>query len=117
MIGKARMIKRGTAVIVGAGLVLGTAVSVTHAEDGQAIFQKNCVACHGAAGKGDGPAAKALKPPPGDFATTLASMGDADVAKFIADGGKAAGKKHPAFAGKLSDDQVKAVAQFVKTLK
>ena len=117
MIGRARMITRGTAVIVGAGLVLGTAVSLAHAEDGQAIYQKNCVSCHGAAGKGDGPAAKALKPPPGEFATTLASMGEADVGKFITDGGKAAGKKHPSFGGKLSDDQVKAVAQFVKTLK
>ena len=33
-------------------------------EKGKASFSRNCVACHGAKGEGDGPAAKALKPRP-----------------------------------------------------
>jgi mono/diheme cytochrome c family protein len=35
---------------------------------GQKIFVANCLACHGAAGKGDGPAAAACKPRPKDLA-------------------------------------------------
>lgn len=31
---------------------------------GQALFQENCVICHGKAGKGDGEAAMAMKPRP-----------------------------------------------------
>lgn len=34
---------------------------------GQALFSQNCVACHGQSGRGDGPAAKGLNPPPRDF--------------------------------------------------
>ncbi|OGW58992.1 MAG: hypothetical protein A3D21_04280 [Nitrospirae bacterium RIFCSPHIGHO2_02_FULL_42_12] len=35
---------------------------------GKTIFEKNCVTCHGAEGKGDGPAAIALNPKPKSFA-------------------------------------------------
>jgi mono/diheme cytochrome c family protein len=34
---------------------------------GQVLFNQNCVACHGPAGRGDGPAAQGLNPPPRDF--------------------------------------------------
>ena len=34
---------------------------------GQALFNQNCVSCHGPAGRGDGPAARGLNPPPRDF--------------------------------------------------
>ena len=34
---------------------------------GQKLFTTNCVACHGPAGKGDGPAAAALTPKPANF--------------------------------------------------
>lgn len=32
-----------------------------------ALFQANCIACHGAQGRGDGPAAKGMEPPASDF--------------------------------------------------
>lgn len=35
---------------------------------GQLLYQANCAACHGAMGKGDGPAAIGLRPAPADFA-------------------------------------------------
>src|SRR5258708_11667901 len=35
-------------------------------EQGEKIAKLNCVACHGAGGKGDGPAAVALNPKPAD---------------------------------------------------
>jgi mono/diheme cytochrome c family protein len=36
-------------------------------EAGKKIFIQTCIACHGTAGKGDGPAAGALFPPPKDL--------------------------------------------------
>ena len=46
------------------------AVTPTNAPDlarGASLFAQNCAACHGAEGRGDGPAAKSLKPAPSDF--------------------------------------------------
>ncbi|HEX7054365.1 MAG TPA: cytochrome c/FTR1 family iron permease [Burkholderiales bacterium] len=34
---------------------------------GKALYAQHCAACHGAQGRGDGPAAKGLEPPPSDF--------------------------------------------------
>ena len=33
----------------------------------QALFESNCASCHGVMGYGDGPLAKGMEPPPGDF--------------------------------------------------
>ncbi len=113
-----RFIKTATLVAAGCALT-GLMASVAVAQDAKATYEKNCVACHGAAGKGDGAAAKMLKPPPTDFATALKGKSDADVAKVIKEGGKAAGKSPsmPAYGGKLSDDQIKGVVDYVKGLK
>jgi len=34
---------------------------------GKTLFETNCLSCHGAGGKGDGPVGQALTPPPRDF--------------------------------------------------
>ena len=46
---------------------------MTNAADGAQMYQAYCAACHGKAGKGDGPAAAALKTKPSDL-TQLAKM-------------------------------------------
>lgn len=46
---------------------------VTNASDGAEMYQSYCAACHGKAGKGDGPAAVALKTKPVDL-TQLSRM-------------------------------------------
>ena len=43
------------------------AASAKVAEQGKKLAQANCVACHGAKGKGDGAAAVALDPKPADW--------------------------------------------------
>jgi mono/diheme cytochrome c family protein len=37
------------------------------AAKGKTLFETNCLSCHGATGKGDGPVGAALTPPPRDF--------------------------------------------------
>lgn len=56
---------------------------VTPSNDGAAMYQSYCAACHGKDGKGDGPAAPALKTKPADL-TVLAKQhgGEIKVKEF-----------------------------------
>ena len=111
---------RGYVLGVAAGSLIATvAITAARADDAKATYDKTCSACHGAAGKGDGAAAKMLKPPPQDFATALKGKSDADIAKVIKEGGKAVGKSPamPAYGSKLSDDQIKGMVEYIKGLK
>src|SRR5512135_810934 len=40
-------------------------------QEGGKLFQTNCTQCHGVKGYGDGPAGKALNPPPSDLASIV----------------------------------------------
>jgi len=46
-----------------------------HMMNGQQLYREYCAVCHGRAGKGDGPAAAALKMPPADLTTLATSHG------------------------------------------
>jgi high-affinity iron transporter len=48
-------------------LAAGAAAYAADPEHGHALYATRCAFCHGPAGKGDGPAGAALKPPPTDF--------------------------------------------------
>ena len=48
---------------------------------GKALYDQHCASCHGADGKGDGPAAAGLNPPPADFT-------DAFHSRFYSDAGR-----------------------------
>ncbi len=39
--------------------------------DGKALYETNCVVCHGISGKGDGPAAATLNPKSADFTSRI----------------------------------------------
>lgn len=41
--------------------------SAAGAPDAKALYEQRCAFCHGADGKGDGPAGASLVPPPSDF--------------------------------------------------
>ncbi|NDD27499.1 MAG: hypothetical protein EB084_04450 [Proteobacteria bacterium] len=45
---------------------------------GKELFAKNCASCHGAEGKGDGPAGMALEPKPRNFTTGEYKYGSED---------------------------------------
>lgn len=108
---------KGAAVVAAGCLFIG-ATAATALASGEADYAKNCVTCHGAAGKGDGPVGKMMKPAPKDFATALKGQGDDAIAKVIKEGGKAVGKATtmPAYGSKLNDDQIKELVAYIKGL-
>lgn len=63
-------------VFVGAcGLIAGCMTIGLEMPSGAALFSENCAACHGASGKGDGPAAEGLSPHPADLTRISARNG------------------------------------------
>jgi mono/diheme cytochrome c family protein len=107
-----------SAVVV-AGFLGGVPVSAAGPGDavkGKAIYEQRCAACHGPQGKGDGPTGKVLVPPAADF-TSAASRKktEADLLKIIENG------KPPtamvAWKGQLSDQEIRDVLAYVKTLR
>ena len=103
-------------VITIALFVLSFALPVFAAEDGAALFGQKCAACHGKTGAADTPIAKSKN---------IKDLGSADVQKktdaeltaMIADGGPNKTAGHGFKAKGLTDDQVKALVTFIRTLK
>lgn len=80
---------------------------------GKAVYAKECLSCHGVAGKGDGTAAKDLEKKPGDLSKP--EMWDqTDGALFwkITEGRK----PMPSFEKSLGEDQRWSAINFVRTL-
>jgi mono/diheme cytochrome c family protein len=89
-------------------------------EQGDALYQMYCAACHGARGAGDGPAGMALDPRPASHAdgSYMNNLSNEHLFTVIKEGGPAVGKS-PLMApwgGSLSDEQVWDVVAFVRTL-
>ena len=78
-------------------------------DQGKSLYNSKCMICHGANGKGDGPAAAALSPQPKDFARPEFWKGDVD--KKIANTIHNGLGPMPAFS--LSDDEIKAIIAYM----
>lgn len=85
---------------------------------GKALFAKNCASCHGAAGRGDGPAGKGLNPAPADLAAAvrMPMAGDGYLCWTIAEGGVPVRSAMPPFKAVLSRDQIWQVVLYLRTL-
>ncbi len=83
---------------------------LAQAAEGKEIYISKCAICHGADGKGHGPAAAALSPPPQDFNTGAfwQRTGDVEITKTIDNG------KGQMPASNLSPSQIKAVIDYMK---
>jgi mono/diheme cytochrome c family protein len=81
---------------------------------GAKIYRAQCTICHGAKGKGDGPAAAGLKPRPSDLsdAVLMAKLSDDSLVKVLTGGRKAM----PGFGKILKPEDVRRVAAFVRCL-
>jgi cytochrome c oxidase subunit 4 len=85
-------------------------------EHGHELFMQNCISCHGPEGKGNGPAASALNPPPRNFTSTegwINGRRPTMIFKTLKEG--VAGSAMASFAT-LPSDYRWALAQYVLTL-
>ena len=81
---------------------------------GMALFTRNCAACHGKTGLGDGVKARTLKDFPGDF-TKAEFHGMADGEIFYKT--KTGRGDMPKYEGKLADDDIWNIANYLRTFK
>ncbi len=94
------------------------AVTPVMVQRGREIYKANCVPCHGEGGKGDGPGAGVLKPPPRDHtdATYMGALSDKEIADVIKMGGAIKGRplmpSHPQIGGTDMDSLV----AYIRTL-
>lgn len=110
-----------TSLMAGFGLLLapqqGLSAPDLELENGKKIYQQYCASCHGLDGKGNGPAAKGWKPAPTNLAlgTLKYAKGLPATEQVIAIGVPKTAM--PPWAGLLKDNQIKAVAKYVLSLR
>jgi len=98
-------------LIVGCSFVFLASVC-TRADDSGGLYKTKCAACHGPDGKGETSMGKMMKVR--DLASEdVQKQTDADLTNIVSNG-KA---KMPAYKGKLTDDQIKQLVGFIRTLK
>ncbi|MFZ3200291.1 MAG: c-type cytochrome [Candidatus Acidiferrales bacterium] len=105
------LVQISTLLLLSSPMLLATVPM--HAQDnGAALFKSKCASCHGPDGKGDIPVGKALK---------LRDLGSEEVQKQtdaqlteVTANGKG---NMPAYKGKLTDDQIKELVLFIRSLR
>ncbi len=103
-----------------AGAMLAVALFVaqtTLAADGKALYEQNCVKCHGADGKGETKMGKKLEAKDYSNAKTWDGLTDAKAVKAVKEGFKADGKVIMKPTEGVSDEDAKAIVDYMKTLK
>lgn len=98
-----------TVLIAAAALALP--VLSLRADDAKAIWEKKCALCHGADGSGKAN----MKTKNYTDAKVQAEIKDDAILKDIKEG--IANTKMKGFAGKLSDDEIKALAAYMRSFK
>lgn len=85
------------------------------AAQGAELFQSNCAMCHGAEGRGDGPAGQSLEPPPGNLAQVQAGAAD-DYLYWRIHAGKP-GTAMLAWRNILTEEQIWQLVSFIRTME
>ena len=85
---------------------------------GLELYKANCVACHGVTGKGDGPGAGVLKPPPRDHTDRayMSTLSDKEIADIIRMGGAIKGKPGMPSHPQISGPDLDALVAYVRSL-
>lgn len=90
------------------------AKSEASTKDGKDIFDKNCASCHGKSGLGNGVKVATLKNFPGDFSRPeFQNLNDGDIYYRI----KTGKEEMPKFDGKLSEDDIWNVVNYLRTFR
>lgn len=97
--------------LVGIAALLLVTGSAAWAADGAALYKAQCAKCHGDTGHADTTIGKAMKVPSLVGDANIQKMSESDVAARIK--GNA---KHPPTVKSLSDDDMNALATYVKGL-
>jgi high-affinity iron transporter len=84
---------------------------------GKAIYDQACASCHGAAGKGDGPAGAGLTPPPADFTDAFHARYYSDAGRVRIIEGGSPETSMAGFAGQLDRAQILDVYAYVATFR
>ncbi|MGA3007725.1 MAG: cytochrome c [Opitutaceae bacterium] len=86
--------------------------------DAKDLWTQNCARCHGTDGAGQTKIGKKLGLPDYTDAAVQAKLKDADMLKAVLQGVTVDGKqKMPAYQGKLSADDAKALVAYVRSFK
>jgi mono/diheme cytochrome c family protein len=80
--------------------------------NGADLFKAKCQMCHGADGTANTPAGRAIKAASFKSAAVIKTP-DADLVAIVKNGKG----KMPAYAAKLSDAQIKAAVEYIRTLQ
>jgi len=106
-----------TIIILSISILIAAPLSA-RAADAKTNWANNCAQCHGPSGKGDTKMGKMLNAMDLTDPKKQSSFTDAQAAAAIKDGIKQNGKTAmKAFGGKLSDDEIKALIAYVRSLK
>ena len=98
--------------------ILIAAPLAVRAADAKTNWANNCAQCHGPTGKGDTKMGQMVGAMDLTDPKKQASFSDGKATETIKNGVKQNGKTTmKAFGGKLSDDEVKALVAYVRTLK
>jgi mono/diheme cytochrome c family protein len=82
--------------------------------EGKELYNKNCAACHGKAGLGDGVKARTLETFPGDFSKpAYQSLSDGELFGKT----KLGREDMPAFNGKVADEDIWSIINYTRTFK
>jgi len=93
--------------------ILGSFTTVYAQENAAALYKSKCQVCHGSDGKGDTPVGKKLGVK--DFhSPEVAKMSDAELFEIIK---KGKDNKMPSYDNKLTDDQIKSLVKYIRSLK
>ena len=102
------------------------AANTPAAYEGRRLYVSYCQLCHGTAGKGDGPLARAMKISPADLKTTVRSRSDTILSKIITGEGRQTitgrdrhnllSEAMPEWKDVFSESQVKALIAYLRFL-
>jgi mono/diheme cytochrome c family protein len=108
--------RNGFMIAATSGIVLlvGSLAFAANAAKGKAIYDKSCATCHGAQGKGNGPASAIMDPKPADFTSeTIKKKSDEQLLKAIESG--VPGTPMAPWKGSLTAQQIQDVLAYVRS--